>query len=37
MTSELLNAPKKLPLLYIPGGIVLPGVSVRFKISSAQG
>ena len=37
MTSELLNVPKKLPILYIPGGIVYPGVSVRFKISSPQG
>jgi len=34
---EVLNVPKKLPLLYIPGGVVLPGVSVRFRINSKPG
>ena len=38
MSSENVpRIPKKLPLLFIPGGVVLPGVSVRFKITSARG
>ena len=37
MSTTNLNIPSKLPLLYIQNGVVLPGVSVRFKISSPSG
>ena len=36
-SGKMQNIPSRLPILFIEEGVVLPGASVRFKISSPNG